>query len=225
MTTAKQMRDLLDPVLEHHSDLVYWQRAVVLTPTRHVLRYVLLDNTSGKTGFVPRWGACDTFVPNHLYGGIPLNYASFLYAKGPEGWYIDSADVQLRLKVAIETEALPNLRGIGTIDDLEHFLGSERFPVGHWQYLGHKQALRDAAMGRLAESCEAIELLRSHRDKWKTDPIRFFVGPLVDELLPVLHARDCNAIGALLRQWEERWIKTNKLEKFWEPTPFPVELG
>jgi hypothetical protein len=225
MTTAKQMRDMLDPVLEHHSDLAYWQRAVVLTPTRHVLRYVLLDNTSGKTGFVPRWGACDTFVPNHLYGGIPLNYAPLLYAKGPEGWYVDSADVQRRLKVAIETEALPTLRGIGTIDDFERFLGSETFPIGHWQYLGHKQALRDAAMGRLAQSREVIEQVSLHRDKWNAHPMRFSVGPLVDDLLPLLRAQDRKAIGALLRQWEERWIKKNKLEKFWEPTPFPVELG
>ena len=48
------------------------------------------------------------------------------------------------------------------------------------------------------------------------------IAPMIDDLKPLVDANDRKAIGALLRQWEERWIRKNKLETFWEPAPFLV---
>ena len=51
------------------------------------------------------------------------------------------------------------------------------------------------------------------------------IAPMIDDLKSLVDANHRKAIGALLRQGEERWIRKNKLETFWEPTPFPVEFA
>jgi hypothetical protein len=51
------------------------------------------------------------------------------------------------------------------------------------------------------------------------------IVPMIDDLKPLVDANLRKAIGALLGQWEERWIRKNKLETFWKPTPFPVEFA
>lgn len=51
------------------------------------------------------------------------------------------------------------------------------------------------------------------------------IAPMIDDLKPLGDANHRKAIGALLRQWEECWIRKNKLEIIWEPTLFPVEFA
>ena len=43
-------------------------------------------------------------------------------------------------------------------------------------------------------------------------------------LCPLIAANDRPGLVRLLRDWEAYSVKRLKLEKLWEPTPFPLEL-
>lgn len=49
--------------------------------------------------------------------------------------------------------------------------------------------------------------------------------PQVNELLPWLADGDPDGLAQLLSGWEAETVKRLKLEKFREPTPFPIEVA
>ena len=79
--------------------------------------------------------------------------------------------------------------------------------------------------GKLNNANESLALITDHEKHWRGSDMDIVIAPMIDDLKPLVDAKDRKAIGAQLRQWEERWIRKNKLETFWEPSPFPVELA
>ncbi len=47
---------------------------------------------------------------------------------------------------------------------------------------------------------------------------------LMDVVRPLVHAQDRPAIAAKLHKWEAYSVKQLKLEKYWQPSPFPIEV-
>lgn len=72
---------------------------------------------------------------------------------------------------------------------------------------------------------EGLALTANLEKHWQGSDMDIVIAPMIDDLKPIVDANHRKAIGALLRQGEERWIRKNKLETFWEPTPFPVEFA
>ena len=48
---------------------------------------------------------------------------------------------------------------------------------------------------------------------------------VVEGLCPLVAANDRTGLAKLLHSYEAQSVKNLKIEKFWEPTPFPIELG
>ncbi len=46
---------------------------------------------------------------------------------------------------------------------------------------------------------------------------------ITKELCPLIAANDRPGLARLLHGYEAQSVKNLKLEKFWEPTPFPIE--
>ena len=79
--------------------------------------------------------------------------------------------------------------------------------------------------GKINNANESLALITDHEKRWRGSDMDIIIAPMIDDLKPLVDANHRKAIGALLGQWEERWIRKNKLETFWKPTPFLVEFA
>jgi hypothetical protein len=222
MSTQAEMKQLLQQMAARHPDVGVWKRGLVLKPVRHFMRIVHLENTSGTTGFRPQWGVCETF---HTRDRFHPSYMTHFRELNSFSLYLDDPGMSEQLYGCIDDVALPALRALATYDDCMHFIDGPLFPDGHRTYADYARTLLDIAGGHIDRAREPLELLASYAKVWRGSYMEPFAGPIIDDLKPLVDSNDRKAIGALLRQWEERWIRKNKLEKLWEPTPFPVEVG
>jgi hypothetical protein len=157
--------------------------------------------------FVPTWAANFLFQPNarlHFFWGTRM--------KGI--WDVDVPDLAEKLADAIEREALPPLRSINTIDDFVRFAHGA-WPEDHKPYV-------DVALGdfKAAQSmCDFFASLNGHYGIRQEECEHVFYG-----LCPLIAKNDRIAIAKLLHQHEAESVNRLKLEKYWEPTSFPIEL-
>lgn len=129
-------------------------------------------------------------------------------------WDVDVPELAEKLADAIEQEALPTLRSIVTIDDFV------RFANGAWVE-DHKPYV-DVALGdfKAAQSmCDFFTGLDGHYGIRQEES-----QYVVRELCPRIAANDRRGLAELLHAYEAESVKQLKLEKLWEPTPFPIEL-
>jgi hypothetical protein len=125
----------------------------------------------------------------------------------------------------IERVALPLLRPIQTIDDFVAFTSKERFRDTYLDLYEERRIFVDVARGDLDAARAICAYFASDRAKRR-------YGSLMEEeydritktLCPLIAANDRPALARLLRDWEADSVKKLKLEKLWEPTPFPIEL-
>ena len=116
----------------------------------------------------------------------------------------------------IEQQVLPMLRDIQTIDDFVTFASEQaRFP---WTYFGSNyfnEPYVHAARGDF----ETAVAICNKLPKWES------TRPQIEGLLPRLAEGRREDVAELLHDWEAGSIKRLKLEKHWQPTPFPIEAA
>ena len=221
MSTIAQIKQLVAPLLARHPDLVLNGRYVHLTPVHHLARGIVIDRTSDKRGFRPVWTVNFLFEPqDNLY----MTYGFGLYPAGNDGWDIDRPGVDAELLAQIEEKALPRLREIKTIDDFHHFATTAPF-FGNTMLVKPRNHVYVAAARGDFETAEMLCRQLDVPPPWHDDNPRFAEGTrrIVKELGPPVAARDRAAVATLLREWEAYTAKKLKLEKYWQPTPFPFE--
>lgn len=125
MTTVRQVKRVLSPLLERHNDLAIVGPWLMLKPVRHVLRGVVIDRRGEASRFMPRWAAMSLCEPRTTF---PISWGGMI--RGSSGWYWSNPTLQDDLIKAIEEQALPPLRAIRTLDDFFAFASSrETFPL------------------------------------------------------------------------------------------------
>lgn len=207
MTTAAQVKRLVQPLLQRNPDLALVGRWVIVKPVHHILRAISIGRSLDPKCFVPTWAANFLFQPNarlHFFWGTRM--------KG--FWDVDVPELAEKLADAIEREALPPLRSIITTDDFVRFAHGA-WPEDHKPYV-------DVALGdfEAAQSmCDFFASLNGHYGIRQEECEHVFHG-----LCPLIAKNDRIAIAKLLHQHEAESVKRLKLEKYWEPTPFPIEL-
>ncbi len=247
MTTAVQVKQVTRPLLERNGDLALVGRLVVIKPVRHLLRGVFFDRGVDPIIFAPTWFVNFLFKPgagaNDRWGerlyrekGPPRDFNDPIvqdptgiriaqrllpirerrYPKSWGGWVAYDPAVATELCEVIEQEALPMLRAIQSIDDFVAFTGDKtRFS---WTYLGSNvfnERYVFAAQGNFEAALAACTALAAGHP----------TSPATKELLPRLAGGDRHGVAQLLHGWEADSVKRLKLEDFWEPTPFPIELS
>ena len=126
---------------------------------------------------------------------------------------------------AIETQALPQLRAMATLDDFLAYLA--RIPMGAKMFdWPTRRIILDAALGKL-QSAKAIG--DAHLPHWSVDKEEYDDNSRAQyrrlrELCGCLTAGDRPGIAKLLHDWEAFTVKALKIERIWEPTPFPLEF-
>ncbi len=223
MTTQAEMHRLLKPIAERHDDLFVWKRSLLIKPVHHFLRYVLLDNTSSDHSFISWWGVNECFTTSdHQH----IGYTIGLEKPTGELRRLNVPESVQSVIDGIEKRALPALRAMSRFDDPMAFIEGPLFPLRPYGgYMDCNTALMEIGGGHLSKARPRLEAMAAAAKIWRGSYMDAHISPVIDDLKPLVEANDRKGIGALLGQWEERWIRKNKLEKHWEPTPFPVELG
>lgn len=230
MTTARQIRKLVQPLLERHTDLVLvGGHTLWLTPVTHVSREIWIDRTSSARHFNPQW----TLNPLFKHDVIPTVHAGFCwdFIRTPldddgeaKSWCWDDPSMPEDLFNAIE-KVLKLLR---TVDTLH---ACRSLTEAHMDYTWGKDFFEnlvyDIALGNLNlarcwwQQVEASPVLYNphHEEPWRTWMLRIrsLREPLMDD--------DRAALAAILHRWERENIAGTKIEALWQPSPFPLETG
>ncbi|MBA8876902.1 hypothetical protein [Phyllobacterium myrsinacearum] len=214
MTTTAQVRQVLNPLLSRHSDLALVGRFLIIKPVHHIVRGVFVDRCGNPNEFVPT-KVVDILLPNRTM--FTLGWGGRLYKAPYRIWDANNADAVSIMREMIEHEVLPELRKITSFDDFVA-VASEKRPLRErvgYEAFTYEHMLLAIAHGDFDKA----------REIWDSDPkISRYMKSKNPSFYPALLNNDRSALAGFLHQWEAQTIETYKLEKFWEPTPFPLEL-
>jgi hypothetical protein len=228
MATEREIKKLLRPLLARHEDLALVGRLIVVKPLHHHLRGVLVDRRSWADALVPGWYVYHLFDPGLAYF---LSWGDELNRPAPGGWTTKDPRVSEELCNEIEVKALPILRRIVSFEDFVNVISKGKTLPGRtlpqWILFhpDHKMLI-NIALGNLDTAQELClkhfsrPLAPTPRDADVTK--RRYAG--INRIRELLAENDRAGLIALLHEWEAATVKRLKLEPYWEPTPFPIEL-
>jgi hypothetical protein len=225
MTTVAQVKALVKPLLDRHSDLALVGRYIYLKPVHHFARAVLIDRKLDPDQFNPRWAVMHLFAARRFFA---LNWGEFLdneKSDRPGIWRISEPDLASAMIDQIERNALPRLRAMKTLDDYFAFVSQHR---SRHQLYDEPTAriIVEAALGHLEATrvIGADNLALWSRDEPYYDEVAREKYRRLRELCACLAADDRRGIARLLHEWEAHTVKKLRIEHLWQPTPFPLEL-
>ncbi len=221
MTTAADIRQLVQPLLKRNPDMALAKKFVFFKPFNHLIQGIFIDRVGRKYGFQPKWCITCAFEP---LSHVCLTMGTEIFPE-KESWNINRPGIEEEFANRMEGIALPNLRNWPTIEAFANFHVEWGFDIKNLERYPIRKLYVDLALGRLETAENALRDLAKHPHYWLTQthtPEHF--GELMTVVLPMVIARDRAGIAALLHGWEAETVKRLKLEKYWEPSPFPVEL-
>jgi hypothetical protein len=225
MAKVTQVRKAVRPALKQHSDLAIANSWIFVKPAHHFVRAVLIGGTSHPERFEARWTVMHLF---EVRTSVHLNWGGFLWDRrwaNPGFWWKIDEGVEQSLMEAIETQALPVLRAMRTLDDFLAYVAQNTYGPHLYEWPTSRIIL-DVALGDLDH---ARAICAKHYERWSTD------DPRLDDIARATYARltdlcarlladDRPGLVRLLHDWEAQTVRNLKIEHIWEPTPFPIEL-
>lgn len=221
MTTIAQARNAARPVLQRNSDLALVGRMLVVKPVRHILRGINIGRSGDPTTFVPTWAVVFLFEPRQT---LSYNWGQRLYSKAHGPWDVANPNTPMVLAEEIEREALPLLRPIETVDDFVAFVSKERFPHTHLDLYELRKIYVDVARGDLASARAICAYLATENARRKHSYLmQEEYDRIMQNICPLLAADDRAGLARFLHDCEAGSVKRMKLDKYWEPSSFPIE--
>jgi hypothetical protein len=222
MVTVAEVKKLVKPLVERHPDLALVGRLIFIKPIRHYLRAVLIDRTSDRCRFKPRWFIDHLFKPRAHYH---ITWGEEIYRRAPGGWQLSNSETQPKLLERIEQDVLPKLRAIDTLEKYVAAVSDNYFRHLLFDKPQNK-VIVDIALGDLgAAQTICTGPIANHPSNAKfldeEDRQQFLQ---VKNLCRLLAIGDRKGLARILHDWEIVAVKNIKLEHVWEPTPFPLEL-
>jgi hypothetical protein len=207
MTRETDVKKAIGHLVRRRKDLVYVRGHFLLIPIKHITRAVWIRTSwLSREAFYVHWGLDLTFRPN-AYWGWPYGEE---VSRGA-GWDVSAPGIAERVWDLMEAEALPPLHRIETLDDLDRFVKERRSADTE------STLLLAAARGDFDYCDQYLDARLARPSDFKERKER------ERTLAPLISARDRGGIARLLHEWEAFRIKALKLEKYWQPSPFPVE--
>lgn len=193
------LKHYLKPLLQQRSDLVLRGRLLVIRPVRHIVRGALFEKINGRFPF----GIWRFMCPLFNVGGEHTIQRDSLRVWEPH--------FEPLLMDVLASEIFDSVGQITSIDDFAAELTDRDWkPITRtWAFLLSGPRERAAAYVNHIES---------------RDPNNFQWKPWYKKLRAYV-ARDPEDLCAEFRADEARGVKELKLERHWEPSPFPIELA
>jgi hypothetical protein len=197
-TRPADLRRYLQPLLRQRSDLVLIGRMLVIRPVRHFLRGAFLEGRHSSIRIRP-------FMKLLCHSlGATENWGRKEKAK-LQVWEPHFAPL------LIDTLANEIFEEVGKITTLEEFAAA--LPREGWFDMAGAPALHLA--GQRERAAAAVESIASYDNRaWKPwwESQRDLLAKDIGEVCAIHHAR------------EAAKVKEMKLERIWQPSPFPAEL-
>lgn len=155
----------------------------------------------------------DILIPPSDTGSLGLG--DYLSDTGVGYWDATNPESVKRLFDLLEEKILPKLRSTTTFDDYQE-LAIQQEAAGEF-YDGDRffEMLIATVKGYFDLALSIIE---------PRPGMQLYLENLAPSFYSALLARDPAETAKVLHAWEALSVQKCKLEKFWEPTPFPLEL-
>ncbi|MET0605309.1 MAG: hypothetical protein ABWZ80_02535 [Beijerinckiaceae bacterium] len=216
MTTAAQVKAVVKPLLERNPDLALVGRLVVLKPVRHLLRGIYLDWSSAKELFTPAFAVTPLCEPDKHFH---FTYGRRL-ARGY--WNVHDPATSQEMCKAIESEALPLLRPVETLDQFVEYVANPEI-WGPSDDHPLTSAIIHAAHGDFEASLRACDKVVRSNHYISFMPQEY--GSVIHLLRPLIVAGDRRGLSRLFHRWEGIAVRVNKVEHLWQETAFPFEIA
>jgi hypothetical protein len=221
MTTVAQVKQVLQPLLQRNSDLALVGRLVVIKPVHHILRGIYIDRMSNPVIFRPIWAVVFLFEPRQTFS---FNWGERVYRR-PGSWDVGDPDTPVAMAEAIEQQALPLLRPVQSIDNFIAFTSKDHFRDTYLDLYPDRRIFVDVARGDLEAARTSCAYFATDRAKrWYLPQMQEEYDRITKMLCPLVAANDRPGLARLLHDFEAGSAKDMKLNKVWEPTPFPIEM-
>jgi hypothetical protein len=217
MTTARQIQQLVQPLLGRNTDIFYRKNWIYLKPIRNVVCFIKIER-SGSADYCFGTGVVDfSFNNSNTAWGWPIGNPGELWTWGDPGLpalFIDRVE-----------ETLATMRGLRSLEAFAEFASRDRAFYTSPLH-GHRdcQLRIDIALGRLDKALIDCRELHELFSNWPSDN---YFGTLFRRVavpaLPLLESRDIAGLVELLRQWQARYLSLQNLDTIFEPEPFPLE--
>jgi hypothetical protein len=222
VTNAREFKKFIKPLLNDDGRLAFSRNFIVVAPIRHVLLAIPFHPTSKKTGFHVTTEIEPVFESD---GKRSLNclFTRSGYWPKQNYWISDAEpDFPRSLHEAILEEVLPVLKGLDSVRAIrECFV--DRYASGQtWGYW-RSLACLDLMLGEFDRVRENVvaPLGRPVQD-WLRKVFGDVGGRLIDRGGAIAF-EDKRALMAQMHEREAQAIRNFRLEKYWQPTPFPAE--
>lgn len=232
MTTIAQVRQVVQPLLQRHSDLALVGRYLVLKPVHHFERGVFIGQGISPRHFVPSVSVGLMFGGQIALGagwGDRLNYFCF------EGLDADLADIKkndsrfgdwaidrpenIEIMLRGIEAVFRYLRPMTTLEQMVAFASRYENNLTPFEFLYYPRLLMAVATGDLDTATQIIE-----GPDYRQDELLRAINARFPTFYPALVARDRQELAKFLHEREAKTVKNLKFEKIWERTPFPLEL-
>lgn len=202
-TGPADLKRYLKPLLQQRDDLVLVGRRLFIRPLRHLIRGAFLDRTGDRFTLSVHRAVMPLYTPP-----VAIGFGDDLHAAAWEVW---QPHFQALLMAVLAQDVFAPVSGVTTFGDFADYLLEQQtgrqptaYPVARITALvlagEHDRA---AAYVEQVDGEHHNGTIRKHWERVSRD-----VGALCADL----HAREAETVKAL------------KLEPFWEPSPFPVEM-
>ncbi len=221
MTTLRQIKNLVAPLVARHSDLAFLEHRLILKPVRHVMRGVLFERSAEARRVYPTWFIMHSCQPLQSFADT---WTARIRHHGNYTWAWDDPLMATDFHATIEEQTLPFLRSIETLDDFVVATGPDHFLLNSLDAFPLRKVVVDVARGDLDAARSICAKLLTGRSMWSAPDMREVFSMIVEALCPLLAVDNRAGLVRQLREWEAHTARSLKIESIWEPTPFPLEL-
>lgn len=219
MTTAKDVRELVKPLLAQDDRIILRKRDLFVLPIRHFFRQIALGESRHKDVMRLYVSLIPTFTPYDSFREASVDPMKKWKKQSYQP--TDAPGYPEAFVALIRDEIIPYLKRRSSFEQIRSSYrkwnpSTVRPFDEHW-------GLMAAAAGDFDEASRSLSNMRLHH---KADFLNAHLPGLGDRLIKYgndLPREDKRAIIDYLHQREREAVTCMKLEKYWQPTPFPAE--
>lgn len=226
MTTAKQIKTLVAPLLERHPDLVLADFCTLrFQPTGHVAREILINRTSVPDLFKLHWFLSESFDPSDSRGMTYGRCSSGIHRSEPRvrGWVWSDPTMAEDFVISCEREAIPVMRPLDT--DRKRLEFARDRPESQPYYPPEWRLVNAIALGNLDDARAIWTGIEAYYAAGHVFADPFF-QPRYDRIRRIgkpLMADDRRTLTDLLYTWETENAVGCKRAALRTPGAFPIE--
>jgi hypothetical protein len=237
-TSAQQIRALSAPLIDRNPDIAFTGgKFLCLQGVGHIARQIRIYDRPSRGYFTLEWRLTELYIRGDKldFGGYGRSIGmigrsrQFMPAGEDGVWDWDDPTIAGNFVDQIETEVLPLLRSLDTIEKILTFILSQEMRGYSFSKDHIWMCLTNAALGELAIARKHWDLITpSFKERYEKQ--KAIAGEPISDYLrswvavgEALQAGDYMTLAKLLWEKERTEADRFKLGRHWQPTAFPFQ--